>query len=262
MTPVFPADQYARILGAGNLPASRAIVALAGLAGLARILHDARAWPLDARRRVELLAAVFGGGMIGAALPAFAAGGWVAGLAVRQGVTGPKTIVGALAAGFFGAAIYKRVTRIDFDTSDAFAPGTALMMAIGRLGCFVNHCCFGIEWHGPGGMDFGDGVPRFPVQLLEAFVTFGVFLLIAELHRRDALRHRRLFAFLGIYGVERFVLEFLRAPISWEVLGLNAYQWMSVALIALAGFQIVRRAKKFGTDLVPVRPAAHLSDLR
>lgn len=233
-------ESYARILAAGSPLASRVIVMIAGLLGTATIVRDARAWPIPPRKQIGVIVAVFGGGLIGAAIPAFFAGGWVASLAVRQAL-GPKTILGGLAFGFFGAALYKKLARVDYDTSDAFAPGTALMMAVGRLGCFVNHCCFGIEWPYPGGMDFGDGVPRIPVQLVEAAFTFALWGLIAHLHRRDRLPHRRLFLFLGLYSIERFVLEFLRAPISWERLGLNAYQWFSLALLSLAAFQIAKR---------------------
>lgn len=245
--PALSPDAYSQILLHGDPLGSRVIVAFAAVAGIAVILRDSRSWDLPPRDRFGLLLAVFLGGFLGATIPAFVAGGWIQGVALRQAI-GPKSILGGLAFGFFGAAIYKKVRHIPLDTSDAFAPGTALMMAIGRLGCFVNHCCFGIEWPRPVGMDFGDGVSRLPVQLVEAACTFALFAALAWMQARDVLPHRRLFILLAAYGVERFLLEFLRAPISAVILGLGAYHWFALAVAALGAFQILRRTQKYARN--------------
>ena len=78
------------------------------------------------------------------------------------------------------------------------------------------------------------GVARFPAQLAEAafHATAAVVLLIAA--RRGWLRGRRIAAYLALYAVVRFLLEFVRAnpPVAF---GLTYYQFLALALFALAG---------------------------
>lgn len=42
---------------------------------------------------------------------------------------------------------------------DAIAPGLALVIAIGRIGCFLQGCCFGVPTDLPWGVVFGAGTP-------------------------------------------------------------------------------------------------------
>lgn len=211
---------------------------------------DARAWPLSRRVRIGLFVSVFVGGMAGCAIPAFFASDLIADLAFGQW-RGPKTIMGGVLGAFFGAAIYKRLTGTAYDTSDAFARGTCVMMAVGRLGCIAQHCCFGIASPAWLGYDLGDGVTRFPVQIVEAVAVFGLFGIIEILHRRGAMKNRRLFVLFLSYGLIRFALEFLREQFAGIYLGLGFYQWLALAMAGIGAWQIRKR-----TPSVAARPIA------
>lgn len=237
MTPA----EFDRVLAAGH-PGVRAILLVAALlAGLWIKLTDARRWPIPARQRVALFVVAFASALLGALLPSYIAGGLV-GTILKSGRV-PMTILGALAFSFLGVAAYKKAIGLVWDTSDAFARGTCLEMAIGRLGCHAYHCCLGVKVNGPYGMDFGDGCARLPIQLVEAFFMFALFGVFTFLEAEDRWPHRRLFALFLAYGLLRFVLEFWREPMGDFWLGLGAYQWFALTLAALGAFQIAKRTR-------------------
>src|SRR5262249_47698205 len=76
---------------------------------------------------------------------------------------------------------------------DSFAPGIPFGYVVGRLGCFMAGCCYGIETHVPWAVTFTDpfahtnagtplGVPLHPTQLYEAGseLLILIFLLTTE----------------------------------------------------------------------------------
>ncbi len=235
-----PYSGYEQLLVSGSPRLYAAAVLIGAVCGYSLIAKDSRAWPIDLSTRRKLLGSVLLGGLIGCAVPAFLAGDFVEWLATHYPI-GPKTVIGGLIGGYWGAALYKRFAGVAFDTSDAFARGNALMLAIGRLGCFAAHCCFGVATGPAWGIDAGDGVHRFPVQLLESALLFGLFFWINALHRKNNLEHRRLFVFFLAYGILRFFLEFLREPIAGSLWSLGFYQWLAILLAGIGAFEIRRR---------------------
>lgn len=119
---------------------------------------------------------------------------------------------------------------------DAFAPSAALGHAVGRLGCFLNGCCFGEVTSAAWAVRFRnpalcpDSLPRHPTQLYEAI---GLIALFALLTTSTAQQFNRFWLWLAGYGFLRFVVEFWRAGM--ERLGPLTYpQWLSL-LLMLAG---------------------------
>lgn len=236
-------EAFARILEHGSPRLAAAAVLAAAVAGGWLTRRDARAWPLSRGQRAGVFASVLLAGLAGCAIPAFLAGDVIAKYALLEW-RGPKTILGGLLGGFAGAAVFKAVAGIAFDTSDAFARGTCLMLALGRLGCAARHCCFGVEAPAWAGWDLGDGVPRLPVQFVEAAAVFALFLFLHHLHRNGLARNRRLFVFFLGYGLIRFSLEFLREQYAGGWLGLGFYQWLALAAAGVGAFQIVKRTPR------------------
>lgn len=234
--------QLVQILRAGHPLVYTGFVAAGGLAGGMLIRHDSRRWPLPQSQRATLIALVFVGGLLGAALPAFLSGGLMQQQAERY-LIGPKTILGGLIAGFAAVAIYKKMCGITAETSDAFARGTCLMMAIGRLGCYFAHCCVGVASGARWSEDFGDGVQRLPIQLLEAGLLALSFAALQHLHAHDLLHDRRLFAFFAAYGLARFGLEFWREPVAEPTAGIGFYQWLALLLAAIGLWQVLKRTR-------------------
>ena len=137
--------------------------------------------------------------------------------------------------------IYSCVAKLDiFRVLDNFTPALAVAHAFGRVGCFLNGCCFGkptelcIGVTYPAGsapaLRYGE-VPLHPVQLYEA----GENLLCAGLYFylvRKAPRGVAVSTYLIVYGLLRFINEFARGD---HKLILNLFtpaQFIGVFLIA------------------------------
>jgi phosphatidylglycerol---prolipoprotein diacylglyceryl transferase len=142
---------------------------------------------------------------------------------------------------------YMRRTKLPpLKTADVFAPAIALGHGIGRLGCFMAGCCWGIECHLPWAVTFRDpaanqlvGVPLnrplHPTQLYEALAEFAIFgILWWRIHRPHATG-AIIGLYLMLYSSARFVVEFFRFHEQGNLWGgpLDTSQWISMALFAL-----------------------------
>lgn len=110
--------------------------------------------------------------------------------------------------------------------------------AFGRVGCFINGCCYGKPWDGPWAI-FTAGALRHPVQLYES--TFNVLLYAALLalylrKKRDGVV---LASYLIFYGAWRFSVEFLRGDERLSEAGLDVAQWISIGLITLGALLLL-----------------------
>jgi phosphatidylglycerol---prolipoprotein diacylglyceryl transferase len=129
---------------------------------------------------------------------------------------------GGLIAAFIAAAWYIRKNHMPaLGTCDAFAPGLALGHAIGRVGCFAAGCCYGKPTAHFWGVTFTNplaqtwvgtplGVPLEPTQLFESAVELVNFFILMWLFRRKSFDGQVFGAYLFLYGVARYFLEFIR----------------------------------------------------
>lgn len=158
---------------------------------------------------------------------------------------------GGFAGGVLAAWMHARHRRQDVArVLDIFVPPLALAQAIGRVGCFLNGCCYGFEAAPPVGFCLADGLGcRFPVQLLNTALLLALFLF---LHGRlqQARRPGNLIWMYGAgYGALRFFTEFFRGDQTALALNLSLPQWMSAGLaLVSAAFLIARRTRKEPTD--------------
>ncbi|OGW80932.1 MAG: prolipoprotein diacylglyceryl transferase [Omnitrophica bacterium RIFCSPHIGHO2_02_FULL_51_18] len=117
---------------------------------------------------------------------------------------------------------------------DFFAPLVPLSHAIGRIGCFLNGCCFGhFTESGWGVLLPGEGAPRLPVQIYESafllLLSLFLFVLSSKKHRDGEI----FMGYVAGYGAGRFLLEFLRGD-QILIFFLTIPQWTSVFLLAAA----------------------------
>ncbi|GBC99317.1 Prolipoprotein diacylglyceryl transferase [bacterium HR17] len=145
---------------------------------------------------------------------------------------------GAVLGGVLGVWWVTRRYRLPFgQVADAAAPGTALGHAFGRIGCFLNGCCYGAPTTLPLGVRFHnpalgvDTLPSHPAQLYEAAGLAVLFLWLVR-YRRFAPYTGAVFVMWVMgYAVLRFFVEFARAGATATVVnGLTQAQWVSIVL--------------------------------
>lgn len=160
---------------------------------------------------------------------------------------GGLVFYGGFIAAVLSSIIYCRVKKLSFlQMGDILAPVIALGHGFVRLGCFFNGCCFGkpVAW----GVTFpvlGDKTPRHPTQLYEAAAGVILFFALQEWEKRkQPPRGEVLFLYLGLYGLTRFLIEFVRADDRGSsILGLSISQTigLSALLIGVIGLLLGRR---------------------
>lgn len=155
-----------------------------------------------------------------------------AALLLREGFV----LYGGILGGILGIALYARIFHLPvFELLAAFVPAVLLAQATGRLGCYLNGCCYGLAADPPLGVHFVSHVHTdatyLPLQLIEAAA---VLVLAAALHlytnRPRSPRRVVAFYLLG-YPSLRFFLEFWRGDEERGLMGpLSLSQWFSLAL--------------------------------
>lgn len=160
---------------------------------------------------------------------------------------------GGLIGGIFGPILYAHFFKEDaFPLVQAFVPAIPLFHCIGRIGCFLAGCCYGIEYHGALAVTFTNavggapnGVPLLPVQLIEAGANLITFIILIIYNHKPRKPLQPFGLYLMIYGVERFIFEFFRGDlIRGGLLGLSTSQWISLLLVPLGIWLFIVKPEK------------------
>lgn len=100
-------------------------------------------------------------------------------------------------------------------TGDILVTAATIGLGLGRIGNFINAELWGRVTDLPWGMVFPGGgpLPRHPSQLYEAILEGPLlFLILYLLNRRKFAEGVSFFCFFIVYGVFRFMVEFVRQP--------------------------------------------------
>jgi prolipoprotein diacylglyceryltransferase len=154
------------------------------------------------------------------------------------------SIAGGIVGGIIAVELYKWACGIRGSTGRAFVAPLAAGIAIGRLGCFfagLPDYTYGVPSALPWGVDFGDGVPRHPVQLYEsaAMLVFLMVYLRAVVRGSAVFLRDGFYLFVLFYGVQRFLWEFLK-PYPAILGPFNVFHLLCMALIAYSFVMIGR----------------------
>lgn len=115
----------------------------------------------------------------------------------------------------------KRQMRSSWDTLDLFAPAGLVGQAIGRVGCFLNGCCYGgvcpatVPWaiH----VTENPGVLHHPAQIYEGLMDIAGLGIFYAFERRGLAKGQGFALFLMLQGIARFIYEFWRAGTEAQV---------------------------------------------
>jgi phosphatidylglycerol:prolipoprotein diacylglycerol transferase len=189
----------------------------------------------------------------------------------RGGLSSYGGLIMAAGAGIAYCIFHKQKIPL---SADIAAPSLALGLAFGRIGCFLNGCCFGKVTASCLGIAFpGDGrvgtspawlhhfnlgliesaspysLPVHPTQLYHSAADLALFAVLAVYWR---LSHRpgQVFLMFGIlYPLGRFFIEGLRDDMTRTAFGLTPYQILAVPIFAICLLWWLRLQFKPGSDV-------------
>lgn len=157
---------------------------------------------------------------------------------------------GAAIGGGLAIAWMARRRGIPFlRVADVIAPGVALAYAIGRVGCFLGGCCYGVPTDLPWACSFQDPFhphihtpPSHPTQIYASLANLLIFTLLARMQKPPHALGKVFWAYFVLYGIYRFIVEFWRigATSSVVALGLSDAQWVSILMGLVGGFGWMR----------------------
>lgn len=167
---------------------------------------------------------------------------------------GGLVFYGGLIGASLACLLYARWRKIPlWKLADALAPSIALGYVFGRVGCFLNGCCFGrpcdLPWaiRYPYGSDvwaaqfarkmIGEQDPAIPVhpsQLYDSLLSLGLYLGLAWLYRRKKFDGQVFAMYLVCYAITRSIVETFRGDYTAAHLhaGLTPAHWISIAIFA------------------------------
>ncbi|PQV63932.1 Prolipoprotein diacylglyceryl transferase [Abditibacterium utsteinense] len=180
-------------------------------------------------------------------------------------------IIGALGT----LAYFSYARKIPFGTlCDSISPGMFLGYGVGRIGCFMNGCCYGHETHLPWGVVFPDETnrlistpPSHPAQLYSTFLSLIIFAVMWRARTKPAFNRfpgQMAMLLLAFIAVERFIIEFFRkgatAPLAFGLDWLTKAQLASVlGIIVLAALYAVLSRRPHTQSALQTAPSNHVS---
>ncbi|MDN3510209.1 MAG: prolipoprotein diacylglyceryl transferase [Candidatus Jettenia sp.] len=180
---------------------------------------------------------------------------------------------GGLFAGIIAACIFIRKYQLPFlKILDIIAPSVALGLGIGRIGCFLNGCCFGkLASHIPWAIEFPktldkmgmvDGSPAFlhqyelglirlsdthalpihPTQIYSFLSDIVLFFILSTFFKYRRRNGEVVLLFGIVYPVIRFSMELLRGdnPLLFDSFTIAQIISISLFLVSLPLFIVLR----------------------
>ncbi len=188
---------------------------------------------------------------------------------------GGATLYGGLSLAILSSYLFAKKRRLGFLVlADIVSPSLALGIMLTRIGCFMSGCCFGKATSLPWGVVFppecaagiysrqlagtpsGTPVPLHPVQLYASLYGLITLLVLLALQRRIRKTGGLFGAFLILYGVFRFAVDFLRVyeenmRVLW---GLTLNQLLSAGLLMIGVFLLSRKISEKSLPDTPGPP--------
>ena len=167
---------------------------------------------------------------------------------------GGLVFYGGLIGGVLAGIAYVRWCRAPLGPlADLVIPYVALAHALGRIGCYLNGCCWGAVTKLPWGVTFPrtgwgaykeqltDGLikkgakfplPVHPTQLYEAAGCVVIFLMLRSIYKKNTPTGFIVTLYMLFYGMLRFTTEYFRGDSARPLWGLTVSQLVALGLMA------------------------------
>lgn len=153
-----------------------------------------------------------------------------------EGLSVYGAVIGAMAA----VLIYAWVKKLPFwQLGDVVAPGALLGQAIGRIGCTINGCCYGLPTSMPWAVIYTNprsyaplGVPLHPTQIYHLLWNLVAFGIIWGLRRRLKPQGTLFLSYLALYAVGDLGIRSVRAGEPF-LFGIQQAQLIGIVILAV-----------------------------
>lgn len=176
----------------------------------------------------------------------------------------PMKLLGGRGFVFYGSFLlaiptmlwYFRKNKLNpYKMLDIMAITTCLVHMFGRVGCFLAGCCHGIPTASFLGVTYTDATcsadplntPLHPTQLYEAGFILAVMIYLFYLRDRKKFNGQLFLTYLFLYGVGRFMLEYLRGDLARGFVIddlLSHSQFIALIVLGVVGYVYVRWSKQ------------------
>ncbi|MEF8787513.1 MAG: prolipoprotein diacylglyceryl transferase [Planctomycetota bacterium] len=188
---------------------------------------------------------------------------------------GGLVFYGGVAGGTAGVLLFTYLKELPLRrTADVFAGLLPLGHAFGRMGCFLNGCCYGKvtqSWLGmrfpPESAAYRDMVrrgllessaamtpPLHPTQLYAVGYNLAIFGVLSWLLWNRRREGDVVWTYLAVYGVARFLNEFLRNDQAAVASGLTTAQLVCIAFVIVGGTMLLKSWTREPDPLPDVSP--------
>lgn len=175
---------------------------------------------------------------------------------------GGLSIHGGIIGAMLFAWVYTKVKGIDYWRLVDFAiPSVPLGMFIGRIGCYLNGCCYGIKCQPdfPLGVKFPDAAAwqklgkspdlaglydagqaamgqylRHPAQMYESVGALAIFIYLISFRKHQMFKGHVFLMFVWLYSLLRFFVEFYRFGDPTNGTGSSIVLWKFITEAQLA----------------------------
>lgn len=161
---------------------------------------------------------------------------------------GGLMLYGGIAGGILCSLIYLRKKRQPvLKVLDLVSPYVALAQVWGRIGCFLNGCCYGRE-----SLRFGLYFPLhnkilLPTQIYSSLGNLLIFFILKSTYRRKRFDGQVILLYFILYPLKRFLIEFLRADTQALMFRLSLFQLLSFIILITSVIIYFRRWKRLAS---------------
>jgi phosphatidylglycerol:prolipoprotein diacylglycerol transferase len=145
---------------------------------------------------------------------------------------GGLVFIGGLCGVLTAVIVFVRRHNINvWKLLDVLSPPTMIGYAIGRIGCFLNGCCYGIKIFGV----------EQPTQIYSSISGLIIFFLLLYLYDRKRYDGQIFLFALFFYSIYRFLLEFIRySPVHVFIFTPN--QLLAVLMFAVSAYALWKKS--------------------
>ena len=157
--------------------------------------------------------------------------------------------LGGVIGGLIMLYLYSLLVKKDYKYMlILFMPSIPLMYAIGKIGCFVAGCCYGIPYDGIGHIVYHSSevallnTNLFPIQIVETIIFLIIFIYIISGYYKNKFSIKLIMIEIIICGISKFLLVFLRYEHTIKLITSN--QIMCLLLVIFSSIYLIRLNKK------------------